>query len=245
MTQGNYSAESAFTERRRKRIRKLKARRFLFCFLTFIITTALILGGVWIYRLIRGEVYNEGFTPWPYGVNISEKVKKAENLTLPEWVEADLIHKHGTARSGIYLTDIKNIVIHYVGNPGSTAQNNRDYFDKLSTTVSSHFVVGLEGEVIQCVPLWEKSAASNDRNKDTISIEVCHPDDSGKYNDATYRSVVELAAWLCHEFDLDEKDIIRHYDITGKICPKYYVEHEDAWNNLKKDVKESLEGYED
>ena len=122
-------------------------------------------------------------------------------------------------------------------------QNNREYFDKWDTKVSSHFVVGLEGEIIQCVPLYEKSAASNNRNKDTISIEVCHPDESGKYNEATYESVVKLTAWICNQFSLDENDIIRHYDITGKICPKYYVEHEDAWENLKNDVKEKLEEY--
>ena len=160
---------------------------------------------------------------------------------MPEWVDVQLIHKHTTARTGINLKDIKNIVIHYVGNPNTAAQNNRDYFDKADTTVSSHFIVGLNGEIIQCVPIYEKSAASNERNKDTISIEVCHPDDSGKYNDKTYESVIKLIAYLCENFSLDENDIIRHYDITGKICPKYYVENEDAWETLKEDVKEKLD----
>ena len=95
--------------------------------------------------------------------------------------------------------------------------------------MSAHFVVGLEGEVIQCVPLDEQSSASNDRNPDTISIEVCHPDSSGKFNDKTYGALVKLTAWLCDEFHLDEKDVIRHYDITGKNCPKYFVEHPKAW----------------
>ena len=31
--------------------------------------------------------------------------------------------------------------------------------------------------------------------------------------------------------------VIRHYDVTGKICPKYYVEHEDAWDTFIDDVK--------
>ncbi len=130
-----------------------------------------------------------------------------------------------------------------MGNPGTTAQNNRDYFDKLDTTVSSHFVVGLEGEIIQCIPLYERSAASNERNPDTISIEVCHPDDTGKFNDETYESVIKLASWICNEFSLDETDIIRHYDITEKICPKYYVDNEDEWDELKRDVKEKLDEY--
>ena len=104
--------------------------------------------------------------------------------------------------------------------------------------------MGLDGEIIQCVPLYEKSAASNHRNKDTISIEVCHPDDTGKFNEETYNSVIKLTAFLCENFSLDEDDVIRHYDITEKICPKYYVENEDKWEELKQNVKENLENYE-
>lgn len=244
MTAGNYDPRAVFNERRKKRMRKYRMKRIFFCLATVIITTALILGGVTVYKLIKGDVYDEGFVPWVYGRNISAKVKKAQNTEIPEWIDVNLINIHGTARSGKYLSDIKNIVIHYVGNPNSTAANNRDYFNKLSTGVSSHFIVGLEGEIIQCVPLHEKSAASNNRNRDTISIEVCHPDESGKYSDVTYDSLVKLTAWLCHEFGLDKDDIIRHYDITGKICPKYYVENEDEWEDFKEDVKQNLKDYE-
>ena len=41
--------------------------------------------------------------------------------------------------------------------------------------------------------------------------------------------------------DLNENDVIRHYDVTGKICPKYFVEHEDAWKQFKGDVGVKLE----
>ena len=164
-------------------------------------------------------------------------IKKLETVTVPDWVDVQLIHKHNTARSGTKLVDVKNIVIHYVGNPGTSAQNNRDYFDKDSTEVSSHFVIGLEGEIIQCLPLYERSAASNERNIDTISIEVCHPDESGKFSDVTYDSLIRLTAWLLRTTKLEADDVIRHYDIKGKLCPLYYVEHEDAWKMLIKDVK--------
>ena len=170
----------------------------------------------------------------------TKRVKKAQELLLPEWVDEQLIHKHSTARTGILLEDINNIVIHYVGNPNTSAKNNRDYFDKVSTTVSSHFIVGLDGEVIQCVPIYERSAASNNRNKDTISIETCHPDESGKFNENTYNSLIKLTAYLCYEFDLSQDDVIRHYDVTGKICPKYYVENEEEWENFKSDVKKAI-----
>ncbi len=173
----------------------------------------------------------------------TKKVEKAREIQLPEWVDGQIIHKHTTARTGILLEDINNIVVHYVGNPNTTAKNNRDYFDKPTTTVSSHFIVGLQGEVIQCVPIYERSAASNHRNKDTISIETCHPDESGKFNKDTYNSLVKLTAYLCYQFDLSENDVIRHYDVTGKICPKYYVENEDEWEIFKKDVGKAIDDY--
>ena len=142
------------------------------------------------------------------------------------------------------LKRIRGVVIHYTANPGTTAEGNRSYFESLSwkktTKASSHYVIGLKGEILQCIPLTEVAYASNKRNDDTISIECCHPDDTGKFNEATYASLVELVAALCQEFDLDAEDIIRHYDVTGKLCPLYYVEHEEEWVKLKEDIMEAL-----
>lgn len=49
----------------------------------------------------------------------------------------------------------------------------------------------------------------------------------------SYESLVQLTAWLCVKFDLAVDDVIRHYDVTGKNCPKYFVEHEDAWEDFR------------
>lgn len=244
MQEYNYNRQ-VYIARRKKRKRKIIIRRIIFAGLTALLTASLIMVGVSIYSLIAPDKFDEGFIPSPFGKNVSKKVEKAKELEIPDWIDKQIISVHTTARTGRNLTDIKNVVIHYVGNPNTTAQNNRNYFNNPKTTVSSHFVVGLDGEIIQCVPIYEMSAASNDRNKDTISIEVCHPDESGKYNEKTYSSVINLTAWICNNFSLDENDIIRHYDITGKICPKYYVENEDAWEQLKQDVKEKLKEYEE
>ena len=90
---------------------------------------------------------------------------------------------------------------------------------------------------IQCIPLNEMSAASNWRNGDTISVEVCHPDDTGKFNDKTYKSLIKLTTWLLENCNLSEEHIIRHYDVTGKECPRYFVQHEEAWEKFKEDVR--------
>lgn len=140
------------------------------------------------------------------------------------------------SRSGKSLHRVNGIVIHYTANPGSTAKNNRNYFENLrytkTTSVSSHFIIGLDGEIIQCIPLNEIAYASNNRNRDTISIECCHPDESGKFNEETYNSLVKLVRALMKTYHLQSQDVIRHYDVTGKICPKYFVEHEDQWKEF-------------
>ena len=155
-------------------------------------------------------------------------------------IDVQLLDVNPYSRPGVESDGITGIVIHYTANPGSTAQDNRDYFNGLQysqeTSASSNFVVGLDGEIIQCVPTWEVAYASNDRNYDTVSNEVCHPDESGKFTDVTYRSLVQLTAWLCVKFDLTADDVIRHYDVTGKNCPKYFVENEEAWTAFKENV---------
>ncbi len=168
-------------------------------------------------------------------------------VQVPEYVDVKLLTPNPYSRPEIPVEEVNNIVVHYVANPCSTALENRNYFESLKTqtdvdgtSVSSHFVIGLEGEVIQCVPLNEKAYASNDRNGDTISIECCHPDETGKFYDSTYQSLVNLCAYLCREFELDAEAVIRHYDITGKSCPKYFVDHEDAWAKFHDDVEAAL-----
>lgn len=155
-------------------------------------------------------------------------------------LDVQLLTVNEYSRPGTHTDGICGVVVHYTANPGSTAQNNRDYFENLKDTkdnqVSSNFIVGLEGEIIQCIPTDEVAYASNSRNNDTVSIECCHPDETGAFNEATYRSLVELVAFLCGKFDLTMDEIIRHYDVTGKDCPKYFVEHEDAWRQFKTDV---------
>ena len=156
------------------------------------------------------------------------------------YIDVELLTPNEYSRPQIPIESVNYIAIHYTANPGATAIANRNYFENLANThdtkVSSHFVVGLDGEVVQCIPTSEMSYATNSRNVDTISIECCHPDETGQFNDSTYDSVVKLTAWLCVRFGLTSENVIRHYDVTGKDCPKYYVENPDAWLQMKADI---------
>ena len=155
---------------------------------------------------------------------------------------------HG--RSGRLMVP-KGVVIHYVANPGSSALGNRNYFENGSggAGVSAHYVIGLNGEIIRCVPdnecaahagasygpAWNEMAKTN--NSKYIGIECCHPNADGKFNDYTLDAVVELTADLCKKYGLDpRKDVYRHYDVCGKMCPLYYVNRTDQWDALKNRV---------
>ena len=155
-------------------------------------------------------------------------------------IDVQLLTINDWSRPGIAVSDIKKIVVHYLGNPETTAQENRDYFESLKnlqdTYMSANYVVGMDGEIIQCVPDGEVAWASNRANYYSISIENCHHDESGKFTDATYWSDVHLVAYLSERYDIDRDDIIRHYDVTGKDCPKWYVDHPDDWEQFKDDV---------
>jgi hypothetical protein len=157
-----------------------------------------------------------------------------------EGIVVDLIPQSRYTWGDEPLDEVTCIVIHYTGNPGTTAKQNRDYFASLARTgedaASSHFVIGIDGEIIQCVPLNYRSYASNHRNRDTIAIECCHPDATGEFTEETLNSLKALVYYLACGYHLDRDDVIRHYDVTGKLCPLYYVEHEDKWESLKDEI---------
>ncbi len=145
------------------------------------------------------------------------------------------------SRPQISLEKINGVVVHYVGNAGSSAVANRNYFEgnkDRKIYASSHYIIGLEGEIIQCIPENEIAYCSNNRNIDTISIECCHPKSDGKFNEKTLESLKELLKELIKRYNLSINDVIRHYDITGKMCPLYFVNNEDEWKSFKSNLFE-------
>lgn len=164
-------------------------------------------------------------------------------LKAPDWYTQDFLQINPYSRPGTKREEINSIVVHYVANPGTSAAQNRAYFDNLAdqtgdhpTSASSHYIIGIDGEILQCIPLDEVAYANYPRNEDTVSIECCHPDETGEFSEATKASLARLVGWLCEELDLSQRDVIRHYDVSGKNCPKYYVD-ESAWKDLKKSFK--------
>ena len=218
-------------KKRKRRHRNMQIMVRLCMVLLVVLTVALVV------HLIDSKV----------GKQVLAKAHSQKIVEVAPDYDVQLLTINDYSRPGTAIDQVKGIVVHYTANPGTTAQQNRDYFEGLKdsheTSASSHFVIGIEGELIQCIPCNEISYASNDRNHDTISIECCIPDDAGKFTDKTYTTLVHLVAWLCGRYGITTEDVIRHYDVTGKMCPKYYVEHEDAWKQFKVDVDAYIETY--
>ncbi len=160
-------------------------------------------------------------------------------------IEERLLTINSYSRTGEKLQSVKQIVVHWVGNANSTAIANRNYFESLKDKhiyASSQYIVGLNGEIIRCVPENEVAyhAGNGTVNRNSIGIETCHPDWEGKFNENTYNSLVELCADICKRYNLTIDCIIRHYDVTGKECPRYYVRNEKEWIKFKNDVAKRI-----
>jgi len=168
------------------------------------------------------------------------------------------------SRPQIKLRGVYGLVLHYVGNAGTSALFNRNFFEsrKHGKTGygSAHFIVDLAGDVLVCIPPNEVAYhCGEDRthgylytpfaierfgywpNGKTLGIEMCHLDNAGRFTDETLAATSELCAKLCEQFNLSPTDdICRHFDITTKLCPRIWVEHQELFDNFKRETQRRL-----
>lgn len=233
-------AEQARGRRRKRRQRRIiAARMFTLVFLVTLIVAAAVL----LLKLIQGlrdteEVINDFQTTVERQKVIEEN--KADKPIMTE----DFIPINEYSRPGETLPEVNNIFVHYTANPGTSAAQNRSYFENLGitgeTSASAHFVIGYNGEIIQCIPLNEIAYAVAGRNYDSISIECCYLSEDGKFTDDTYQSLIRLSAWLLKEYNLAPEDMRRHYDEGGKKCPLYFVENTGSWQQFLNDLEDYI-----
>lgn len=139
---------------------------------------------------------------------------------------------------------IKYIVIHYTANNGDTAKNNADYFNRAAVKASAHYFVD-EKEIWQSVKDTDTAyhcgttgtyKHSNCRNGNSLGIELCSMKDSnGNYyfKDATVKNAAELTKILMAKYNIPATNVIRHYDVTGKVCPAPMVKNANLWSEFK------------
>ncbi len=148
------------------------------------------------------------------------------------------------------INRIKYIVIHYVGATGG-AEANCKYYAGGNRGASAHYFVGFDGEIWQSVEdkdiAWHCGAKTYKhpecRNANSIGIELCVRNKGSQadtsrdwcFEDATVDAAIELTRYLMQKYNIDADHVIRHYDVTGKICPNPYVYNEGkhTWKAFK------------
>lgn len=133
------------------------------------------------------------------------------------------------------------IVIHYVG-AVSTAKNNANYFYSTYRGASANYFVD-ETSIWQVVDdldsAWHCGTTGTYyhptcRNSNSIGIEMCCKNNGSWYfEDATVNNTIELTKYLMDKYNIPVSNVIRHYDVTHKVCPEPYVRDTAAWNNFK------------
>ena len=187
-------------------------------------------------------------------------------------IKEKLLPLNQFSRPGYIRAETLGIVYHWTGAAGQENYVTRRFFellakqdekdDKPDHYGSAHYIIGIDGEIIRCIPddevAYHVGAASytdlakidfpaytTNKNRGTpnwcmIGIEMCHKDWSGEFTDETLRSAIELGVLLLHQNRIPPGMIYRHYDITGKLCPKWFVEHEMDWTAFKTNLREEL-----
>jgi len=144
------------------------------------------------------------------------------------------------------LKELRAIVVHWTANKniGANAVANRNYFNtkpyikdqnEKKVFASAHFIVD-DRRIVRCIPenevayhcgakVYKPLVANQLRvppgdspNNYTIGIEMCVNAD-GDFS-ITRQNTIELLSHLLNKYRLTTQNVYRHFDITGKECPK-------------------------
>lgn len=173
------------------------------------------------------------------------------------------------SRPGKKLKEILAVIMHWTANPLASAKANRDFFNSKKTGMSgygsSHYIIGLQGEIIRCIPENEVAYhcgssqldpasgkiytnlarqkfpsytnANSSPNFCTLGIELCPVDWEGNFKTETIESATELCADILRRHKLTTEDILTHQQVVGwKDCPKLWVDNPNMFELFKENV---------
>lgn len=119
------------------------------------------------------------------------------------------------------------ITIHWTGPyPGQSPEMVRDWWIESKGKASAHVIIK-DDIVLQCWELdqiaWHAGCTAG--NTTSIGIEVVPENTEGKFSD---KSITTLKEYLA---TIPNLPLVRHFDWTGKDCPKYYCDNA-KWKEL-------------
>lgn len=160
---------------------------------------------------------------------------------------------YGGARTA---SQIKYIVIHYTANDGDHDEGNANYFKNNVVKASAHYFVDDDSITISVPDLFTAWAVGGTKWKDcattgggtmygkitnanSISIEMCDTQKDGtlKATEKTMANTAALVKDLMKRYNVPIENVYRHFDVTGKHCPAYFMNH-TAWAEFKERLKD-------
>ena len=145
------------------------------------------------------------------------------------------------------------LVFHYVGATGGARNNARYYGRTPGIGASAHYFVDHApgAEVWQSVPeqdtAWHCGAKSyrhpTCRNANSIGIEMCCHQDAKAAGTSTRPQWPRRRAWagrVMTRYGIPLENVLRHYDVTGKLCPPGPLIDEDKWAAFKARLEDTM-----
>ena len=185
--------------------------------------------------------WKQGSQKWTYAIDGTAPASTpAKEPDPPKAEDPDIVMHSNPGFRGYNVSArteaIKYIVIHYVG-AESTAEANVKYFNAANRNASADFFVGHDGSIWQYNPnikgqySWHCGGSIESShhplhgictNRNSIGIELCTKQVGGKwtFSKQTVESAALLVKYLMKTYGVPASNVCRHYDVTGKACPR-------------------------
>lgn len=143
------------------------------------------------------------------------------------------------------IKSVNKIVLHWTGVPKQDNTAVYRYFELLKNQnatdnkedryASAHYIIDKD-DIIRVIPESEVAYHAGNvlYNNSSIGIEMCPEKSDGEFLYRTIYNTAILCNDICKRYGLNPySDIIRHYDVTKKECPKYFVTDEKRFEEFK------------
>ena len=132
------------------------------------------------------------------------------------------------------------IVIHYSGGACVTAETlARCLVNNNANNVSANYCVD-ENDIICTIPPGYMSYGVTGHNNHIINIEVCYTDPAGRFELNAIANIRRIVKKCMRDFNIPADKVVRHYDLTKKKCPCYYVDNPAEWARLHRMITKGV-----
>lgn len=165
----------------------------------------------------------------------------------------ELLPLNPRTRPGVPLFDVKALVFHWTGVPNQSVRKVWEFYatrddgwggahygidagETLRMVPENELVPGVGGK---CLLSWldgEPWHGYSRQNALTINIEMVPMNAEGEHHGYVLAQAIDLGRRIVERYGLGSEQVLRHYDVTGKVCPKWFVDHDGDWQAFKHEI---------